>query len=154
MASNKSTSREFRRNNYVPSTSSKKPSLVQRGDGNFSTIESILQRHQRGLPLSTGLSTGRQQFYADVSGFDYVDTLNRITRMNSEFMALPSDIRARFGNSPARLADFLANEENRPEAEKLGFIPPKQAPEPSFADQVAEGVAKALKASQPPERGA
>lgn len=38
------------------------------------------------------------------------------------FEALPSSIRNRFHNSPQELLDFVSDEKNRPEAEKLGLL--------------------------------
>ena len=37
-------------------------------------------------------------------------------------MALPAHLRARFENDPAQLIDFLGDENNRSEAEKLGLL--------------------------------
>ena len=37
-------------------------------------------------------------------------------------MALPSDVRSRFGNNPAELLDFLNDNSNYDEAIRLGLI--------------------------------
>lgn len=70
--------------------------------------------------------------YGDFTGIsDYKTALDCVMAAEEEFAALPAPIRARFENDPANLIQFLDNEENRAEAEKLGLVEPKsfdQAP--------------------------
>jgi phage internal scaffolding protein len=64
--------------------------------------------------------------YGDFTGIqDYQSALNAVMAAEDGFLALPADIRARFENDPANLIDFLADESNRAEAEKLGLVDPK-----------------------------
>lgn len=66
--------------------------------------------------------------YGDFTGIgDYQSALNAVIAAEDGFMALPADIRSRFANDPAMLIDFLADEGNRAEAEKLGLVVPKTA---------------------------
>jgi phage internal scaffolding protein len=61
--------------------------------------------------------------YGDFTGIgDYHTALNRVYAAQEEFEALPAQIRARFGNDPAQLIEFLENSDNRPEAEELGLV--------------------------------
>jgi hypothetical protein len=61
--------------------------------------------------------------YGDFTGIgDYHTALNRVFAAQDEFEALPAQIRARFGNDPAQLIEFLENSDNRPEAEELGLV--------------------------------
>ena len=61
--------------------------------------------------------------YGDFSGIgDYHSALNAVIAAEVQFMALPANIRARFENDPAQLIDFLGDENNRSEAEKLGLL--------------------------------
>lgn len=53
---------------------------------------------------------------------DYHSALNVITAANEGFDALPAEVRSRFTNDPANLLAFLADDANRPEAEKLGLV--------------------------------
>lgn len=65
--------------------------------------------------------------YGDFTGIsDYKTALDRVIAADEEFMNLPAEIRARFNNDAAELINFLDNEENRAEAEKLGLVEPKQ----------------------------
>jgi phage internal scaffolding protein len=64
--------------------------------------------------------------YGDFTGIkDYQSALNAVIAAEDGFMTLPADIRSRFMNDPANLIDFLANDANRAEAEKLGLVDPK-----------------------------
>lgn len=61
--------------------------------------------------------------YGDFTGIsDYHTAMNRVIAVQDEFEALPAQIRARFGNDPAQLIEFMENSENRSEAEALGLI--------------------------------
>lgn len=61
--------------------------------------------------------------YADVSDVDSFLEMQIKSREGEEsFMALPSKIRDRFQNSPQMLLEFLSDDKNRPEAEKLGLL--------------------------------
>lgn len=74
--------------------------------------------------------------YADVSEIpDLIECMEIMSRAQSDFDALPAPIRARFGNSPVELVDFLNKEENNEEAIKLGF---KEIPKKSPLDQALE----------------
>lgn len=53
---------------------------------------------------------------------DYGEALALIQKSNDEFMKLPSEVRERFDNKPLNLINFLQNEDNREEAEKLGLV--------------------------------
>lgn len=65
--------------------------------------------------------------YGDFSGIsDYKTALDRVIAADEEFMNLPATLRARFDNEPANLIEFLNDENNRAEAEKLGLTEPKQ----------------------------
>ena len=68
--------------------------------------------------------------YGDFTGIgDYHTALNRVIAAEDEFMALPALIRSRFDNDPAKLIDFLENQENKDEAIKLGLVNPVELPQ-------------------------
>ena len=61
--------------------------------------------------------------YGDFTGIsDYQTALNQVIAAEDEFMRLPADLRARFGNDPAQLIEFMENSENKDEAIKLGLV--------------------------------
>lgn len=84
--------------------------------------------------------------YGDFSGIgDYHQALNAVRAAESEFEALPGALRARFGNDPANLIEFMNSEDNRAEAVTLGLINPPPADsgsriEPKTAESTTESV--------------
>lgn len=70
-----------------------------------------------------------QARYGDfATAADYFTCQQAIVQAEKDFMALPAEVRLRFNNSPGKLIDFLSDEQNRTEAEKLGLMIPKVAP--------------------------
>jgi phage internal scaffolding protein len=64
--------------------------------------------------------------YGDFTGvLDYHSAVNAVLAAQDEFMELPAQLRSRFENDPAKLIDFLGNEDNREEAIKLGLVAAK-----------------------------
>lgn len=61
---------------------------------------------------------------------DYHEVMTEAMRARDAFMLLPGNIRQRFGNNPQELINFLGDERNRDEAEKLGLINKKPIPQP------------------------
>jgi len=63
---------------------------------------------------------------------DFQTALNTVVEGERAFGSLPAKLRERFGNDPAEFLGFLADENNRPEALKLGLInPPQPSPTPT-----------------------
>lgn len=61
--------------------------------------------------------------YGDFTGiFDFQSAQNTIRFAQEQFMSLPANMRARFHNDPQELLEFVANDDNRAEAEKLGLV--------------------------------
>jgi phage internal scaffolding protein len=96
------------------------PSLAQQHYKDECDINTILQKFNiTGLLPQSPLSPR----YGDFSGIgDYHTALNRVIAAQDEFEGLPAQIRARFDNDPAKLIEFLGNENNRAEAEELGLV--------------------------------
>lgn len=99
------------------------PSLAQQHFKDECDINNILRQFNiTGMLPESTLSPK----YGDFTGIsDYKTALDRVIAADEEFMALPAQLRARFDNEPANLIEFLENEENRAEAEKLGLVDPK-----------------------------
>lgn len=99
------------------------PSLTQQHFKDETDINNILRQFNiTGLLPEAPLSPR----YGDFTGIsDYHTALNAVIAAEDGFAGLPAELRARFGNDPAQLIDFLADENNRSEAEKLGLVIPK-----------------------------
>jgi len=53
---------------------------------------------------------------------DFQTAMNSVRRATEDFMALPADLRKRFGNDPQLLMEFMADPNNREDAVKLGLV--------------------------------
>lgn len=81
----------------------------------------------RAIKGNTLMVNQREPRYGDFSsGFDFTENMQRIKAFESEFERLPSQLRARFDNDPAKLIDFASDPANEEEAIKLGILPKKQ----------------------------
>ncbi len=58
---------------------------------------------------------------------DYQVALDIVRKAQDGFINLPSSVRRRFENDPAKLLDFLSLEENREEGVRLGLLSPAKA---------------------------
>lgn len=82
----------------------------------------------------------RSPIFADVSSVsDYQSSIELIRSAQDMFFSLPSSIRDRFANDPARLLAFLSDPQNRAEAVSLGLV---TIPTPVDAS-APQGVAEA-----------
>ena len=96
------------------------PSLTQQHFKDETDINNILRQFNiTGLLPEAPLSP-RYGDFSDIG--DYHSALNAVIAAEAEFEALPAQLRARFSNDPAQLIDFLSDENNRSEAEKLGLL--------------------------------
>lgn len=99
------------------------------GDRDDADINKIINRFQKSGQLPPTFRG--EPFYGDVSEFgDLQDSLMKINEANELFMSYPATIRERFENDPAKLIDFLADDNNRKEAEELGLIVPRPVETP------------------------
>ena len=116
------------------------PSLAQQHFKEECDINTILERFNiTGMLPQSPLSPR----YGDFSGIgDYHTALNRVIAAQDEFDGLPAQIRARFDNDPAKLIEFLNDEANRPEAEKLGIIEKAAAEVVEAAENTPEKAAE------------
>ena len=107
----------------------KEPTLTQQQFAEEADINTIVERfHLTGeMP-----AVKEPPAYGDFSGiFDFQTAMNAVRNAQESFDALPANIRARFHNQPAEFLEFVQNDENRPEAEKLGLVPKKPPLQPT-----------------------
>ena len=99
------------------------PSLTQQHFKDETDINNILRQFNiTGLLPEAPLSPR----YGDFTGIvDYHSALNAVIAAESEFEALPAELRARFENDPAQLIDFLSDVNNKDEAIRLGLVDQK-----------------------------
>lgn len=61
---------------------------------------------------------------------DFHTAMNLVRKAQEEFLRVPAEIRARFGNDPQAFMNFFEDDANRDEARRLGLLKdvPGQAP--------------------------
>lgn len=102
------------------------PGRVKQAFKDECDINSIMARYNR-----TGILPQSRigALYGDVSALtSYQDGLDLVSRIDDAFAALPAAVRARFGNSPENLLDFLGDKRNLDEAVRLGLVTLKDVP--------------------------
>lgn len=84
--------------------------------------------------ISRFLKTGVMNFankneprYADVTGIEFQDAMQKVAAAQSLFNELPAALRNRFENEPAKFLTFVQDEKNREEAVALGLLKPAGA---------------------------
>lgn len=95
-------------------------SLTEQAHAAGADINAIMRRAER-----TGevLVTDARPMYGDFSSVgDYQSALEAVRTAQAAFMSLDPAVRERFANDPGRLLEFLSDEGNRAEAEKLGLV--------------------------------
>jgi len=55
---------------------------------------------------------------------DFHSAMNLIRTTQEEFLRVPAEIRARFKNDPQQFMEFLEDDRNRAEAQKMGLLKP------------------------------
>jgi phage internal scaffolding protein len=96
------------------------PTRAQQHHKDECDINVILERFGKTGQVPVNAISGT---YGDFSGVhDYHTAMNALIAAESEFAALPAQLRNKFANDPANLVQFLDNPENRAEAEKLGLV--------------------------------
>lgn len=96
-------------------------SMTQQNYKQECDVNSILERYKKTGHISHVRKTPGQ--YGDFSQTgDYQSSMNRVLEAQDAFMSLPAVIRKRFGNDPQQLFEFINNEHNYEEAEKLGLL--------------------------------
>lgn len=87
-------------------------------------INTIMGRYLKTGVLPENL-TQREAQYLDVSDIDFQAAAELVAGAKSLFEQLPSSIRNRFENDPAKLLAFTSDENNRREAAELGLLGPE-----------------------------
>lgn len=106
----------------------KDPSLAVQDQADEADINTIVRNFgiTGKLPQSVRVPT-----YGDFEGIDdYREAIEAVRAADASFMAMPAEVRSRFGNDPAAFVDFCSDPSNLPEMRKLGLAVPEAAPAP------------------------
>lgn len=104
-----------------PGMTFEKPSLTQQHFKEECDINKIIERFTR-----TGLLPqypGEDMQYGDyTTSVDYHEAMTIVAQAKQQFEALPSSVRDKFDNDPAKMLDFVSKKENIEESVKLGLL--------------------------------
>jgi len=108
-------------------------------------INQILAKYVKGELLEHRIN--HAQNYGDFTGADFQAAQNTIATANSMFEELPSSVRNRFQNDPAKFLDFVGDDKNHDEMVSMGLAkakiePVKDEPVAAKADTVADEVSE------------
>lgn len=131
---------------FDPETGEELVSLAKQSFRDECDINTIMRRYE-----TTGTIdhvNRRQPQFGDFSDVaSYQEAINIVAEAEANFADLPSRIRDRFGNDPARLLEFLQDPRNFDEAVELGIV---EKPTPPPPPPAAEASAPASPATPPP----
>lgn len=116
----------------------KEESMTQQHFKDECDINRIMARYQEtGVLIDPMTGARREPMFGEFdSEFDLREAMDKINMAYEQFNQLPSRVRDRFDNSPAKLLEFLRNSENYDEAIRLGLVEPRSEP----AVSVPEGA--------------
>ena len=112
-------------------------SYVQQQFKDDCDIHTIIDRFTRGLPYRHMAVQPQFGDFSDVADFQAAQNL--IARTTEYFELLPSDLRARFGNSPSEFLAFVNDPANTEEAIKLGILQKASETPVTDASKPSEG---------------
>lgn len=115
----------------------------------------IMERYARTGDMSLLMQKNAPQFGDFNGAVDYRTALHRVMEAKEFFSQLSAPVRARFGNDPEQFLAFFADENNIPEAIRLGLAKegtPLPDPIPPVASNTVKGgKGSSAKADPAPE---
>lgn len=119
------------------------PSLARQSQAEDADINVIVKRFGLTGKLPDNV---RPPTYADFEDvWDFQTAMNAVVAAQASFMAMPADVRARFGNDPHQFVEFCSDEKNLDEMRRLGLAVSRAA-----ADAEAVPAAAAVGGSGAP----
>lgn len=91
-------------------------------------INQIIRRHGIDLIQKTAMLRAPDMQWDDVTGNDFQEAMFKVTKAQQTFDQMPSELRKKFDNNPAKFLDYVQNKDNLPEMVEMGLAHPP-APE-------------------------
>lgn len=104
------------------------PTLAQQQFREETDINTIVERFGLTGQLPQNVRVPLPEDFIEAT--DYHTALNQLIAANESFMQMPADVRARFQNDPGKFLDFVHDDKNRDEAQKLGILVPQEPAKP------------------------
>lgn len=99
------------------------PTMAQQSFKDECDVNNIIDRYTRTGVVPDYLTQTAEGVYGDFSDVgDFTDMQNKLIQAQASFDALPSEVRRRFDDDPAKLIAFVRNKDNYDEAVKLGIV--------------------------------
>jgi phage internal scaffolding protein len=92
-------------------------------------INNIMKRAGAG-ELIAKVNALQEWKYDDVTNNDFQEAMNAIIKARDTFSSVPSEIRKRFDNDPAKFMDFVRNPDNKSELVEMGLATAPETPGP------------------------
>ena len=106
------------------------PVLTEQSHKDEVDINKIIKRHGMDLIRKTAMLQSQDFQFDDVSGNDFQEAMQIITKAQQTFDNMPSALRQQFNNSPAEYLDFVQNPENNDRMVEMGLAQRTPIPEP------------------------
>ncbi len=102
------------------------PSMALQSEAESADVNNIIKKYEQTGVIDhvRTVSNYSEVDITDIDFEDYHSAMNIMIDSKERFDAMPSRLRERFDNDPAKLIHFLSQEFNRAEAEALGLVPP------------------------------
>ena len=121
----------------------KDPSLAQQNMKDDVDINVMLEKFKVTGVMPQNIVLPKYGDFSDV--VDYRSAMEAVRKAREAFMDLPANVRARFDNDPQKLLEFVSDEKNASEAERLGLLAVKEqqaqpAPSPEIVSPGVSGA--------------
>lgn len=104
-------------------------------------INNIVDKHTGNPKLDAAYTSQVGTYIDNLELQDYNQSVDRVLAAQEAFMALPAKTRDRFANDPAKLIEFMADQNNYDEGVKLGLVA-KREEKQTLIEQQREPNAK------------
>ncbi len=112
-------------------------------------VNKIMQRFQKTGAIDHVAK--HQPEYGFASPMQYHDSMNLLTKADSMFNELPSNIRNEFNNNPQAFLEFVQDPKNADRAKELGIALSDKATKAALEAAELPGAAKTEESEDPPE---
>lgn len=117
--------------NRVKIDCSKDDVIVEQSHKDEVDINQIVKRHGGVAAIqATAKLQGVEFQFDDVTGNDFQEAMDKVTKAQQLFESLPAALRAKFDNSPAKYLDYVQNPEHSEELIKMGLAEARPVEQP------------------------
>lgn len=104
---------------------SKDPLITEQSHKAECDINQIIKRHGVDMIERTARLRQTEYRFDDVTGNDFQEAMEKVVKAEGEFLKLPSKVRDKFDNSPAKFLDYIQNPDNVDGMRELGLVKPE-----------------------------